>query len=261
MNSRLTVAAGLVLVASLAGAQTRTWAWNEGDDSYNNDGGKIKRISSYFNATTNDLAWHMTFGEVPSSNALKTDGFWLVLSDGPNPKGFAGQLAIFYLDVKNAANPVLTVYGYNGLNSDSSYKDGSQNAGIQAPDKIASSIANNSFVQELTVVNNGDGTRTLGFTVNTNDSNQNIKNHVPLYPETSPWEGAQYGSKIGVWVHQVAGLNTSYGQDGFLTNFSYQKAGWLDLQNKTTTPVPEPFTMGILGLGAYAVTRLRRKSA
>lgn len=247
----------VALSASALAGNTYVWNWNEGDaGNPNNGGGTFKKVSASYNVNTQTLGWYMTFGAVPGSPSLQTDGFWMALSSGPNPKGHAGQLAIFYMDAKSNT-PVLNVFAYNGVNGDNSYKDGSAASGTQAPDKIASSLVDNSFVQDLSVVVNADGTRTLGFTVKVDQ----INGHNPLYPGPngpSEWEGAMFGEKIGVWAHSVAGLARSY-SNGYLTNFTYQKTGWLDLENQNTTVVPEPATLAVLGAGALALVRKRRK--
>lgn len=262
LNSRLAGVLVATTLSAAAFAQTYNYQWNEGDGGANNAGGVIKQLNTSYDTGAKSLSWSMTFGEVPSSSALKTDGFWMVVSNGPNPKNQSGQLAIFYMDASNPA-PVLTVYAYNGVNGDNSYKDGSIASGTQAPDRIASSKVDNGFIESLSVVTNPDGTRTLGFKVKTEDSTQNINGHSPLHPGPDPWEGAQFGEKIGIWVHPTAGTVTDYYNSGsaagFLKNFAYQKSGWLDLENKTTTVVPEPATLAVLGLGAAAALRRRRK--
>ncbi len=218
-------------------------------------GGKINQIKASINPQLNDLAWYANFGK--NSKGEQTNGFWLVLSKGPNPKGLPGQLAIFYLDASKA-QPVLSVYGYNGKNGDSSYWDGNGSGG--AADKILSSKNSTNWIKELVVKDNPDGTRTLGFRINPTT----INNHSPLYKAGNPWEGAQIGDFMGVWFHPVTGLTTDYGTDGFLkkNKFSYANQGWYDDSWVKTTcsdnPVPEPATIGALAAGFVAILGARK---
>lgn len=249
---------GMVAIACLAGAVEAAeyqfdWTPASGG-AVSNKGGEIQQIKSTYNTATNVLGWEATFGGVPDRPDLHTDGFWLALSPGPNPKGYAGELAIFYFDA-SSGTPKLTAYGYNGRNDQSSYYDGTSNNAIDTPDRILSSINDPSFVLDIGAVDNGNGTRTLKFKVNATA----IQNHNPAYPEVSPWTGASFGSQVGVWFHPTAGTGASY-VNGFLNSFTDQKQGYMDGENFTTTLVPEPATLFALSLGAAALMRRRRKS-
>src|SRR5690606_694971 len=102
-----------------------------------------------------------TPGNLP---ALLPDSFRIVLNaTGNNPKGYDGELAIFYFDASDPADHKLAVYAYNSLNADTSYKDGSKQAGIQPPDQIVSSINSPGFLLHSIRNQKADGTRQLGF--------------------------------------------------------------------------------------------------
>ena len=50
-----------------------------------------------------------------------SDGFWLVVTDGDNPKGDGSSHAILYGDIENNR---VTAYTYDGTNSANSYQNG-----------------------------------------------------------------------------------------------------------------------------------------
>jgi len=259
MNKKIiaSVALAMVLVGA-ASATTYKWTWNSathvdgnqaggGDLWYNAGGGGVKTITSEFNTANNNLKYEVNF------STQQTNGYWLALSQGDNPKGHAGELALFYFDASQSA-PVLLAYNYNGVNGDTSHYDGSQAAGTQAPDLILSSKTTTNWINQLQVINNIDGTRTMKFDIDATT----INNHVPLYPGNTPWDGAEFGNKMGIWFHQVKGLSTTYNAGGGLNTWNHQGAGYLDGSNLQT--VPEPMTMTALALGLAGVARRRRNS-
>lgn len=243
-----------VASSSLTFATTWTFDYNPSLSAQNPDGGKINNVKTSFNDVTNRFTFQVNLGQTKSGG--RTDGFWLAVNDGPNPKGHAGELALLYFDAFGPSGPTLTSYAYNGFNGDTSYYDGSPASGTQAPDKIKTSLVNgSSWVNSLTFVNNSDGTRTLGFDIDATG----INNHNPMYPGSTPWTGLQFDSKIGMWFHTVNDLDAQYGSDGFLKKWSYGENGWLDFANKDA--VPEPASMVILGGAALVALRRKFKKA
>lgn len=248
------------LIAALAGvglfgasyAQISAFSLSPSAAQQNSTAGTVKSIDTTYNAATQSLTWSSTF---TSNNGVLPEAFWLVVNNGPEPKGEAGQYAIFYFDGTSSSSPKLTVYGYNGVNGDSSYYDGSKNTGTQTPDRIASSLTSN-FATNLKVVNSGN-TRTLSFTADV----KGINAYKPVNKGTEAWEGAQFGSKVGIWFHPLANVDTTYNTAGFLKDLSYSKSGWVDLTDQKTKPVPEPASLAALGVGAAALLRRRKKSA
>lgn len=235
-------------------ASASTFSWSSSSIPQNSVAGEIKQLSTSYNDVTHRFTYQGTFDHAPGAPTRHTMGYWVAVSPGPNPKGHAGELALFYMDVSEGT-PVLTAYAYNGVNGGSSYFDGSPAGGTQAPDKIASSLASSSWINALTFTVNGDGTRTIGFDIDASG----INSHVPLNPGPGgpgEWTGAAFGETIGIWMHPLAGLDTSYGADGFLTSLSASHEGWFDASDMET--VPEPATaLALVGFAALARRRRR----
>lgn len=242
---------GAVALAGAASAQVGAFKYSATptDAQQNATAGRIAKMESNYDPSKGELSWSADF---TSTSGTLPNAFWLVVSDGPDPKGIAGQLAIFYFDASTMV-PKLTAYGYNGENGFNSYRDGSPAAGIQAPDRIASSITTPGFATSMTV-KNANGVRTLGFSADISGVNA----YKPTNGVASNWEGAKYGSKIGVWFHPVSGATTSYDDAGYLSTFNVGKSGWYDANHQNATPVPEPASLAILGLGLVGVARRRR---
>ncbi|MEZ5162914.1 MAG: PEP-CTERM sorting domain-containing protein [Fimbriimonadaceae bacterium] len=256
MKSNRLLLASLSVCLVAGGAQATTWNfhWNAGDTAQNSDGGKVEYINASFDDVTNRFVYDVLFKK-STANGKQTDGYWLVMNDGPNPKGISNELAIFYFDDSKASGPILTAYGYNGINGDNSYKDGSNASGIQAPDRIASSLTTPNFVNGIHSVDQGNNSVLFSFDIDASV----IKNHNPAYGSPADWFGTGFDDKVGLWFHGVNGVQSSYTQSGYLSSFSYGKQGWVDATNLDA--VPEPGTMAVLaGLGALAARRRRKSS-
>lgn len=134
---------------------------------------------------------------------LGKDGFWLVVSDGPNPKGDGTDYAILYGDID--ANKI-TAYTYNGANNSNSYETGTylgtfegafQDGGIDPR-----------YGYELTM-----------FNLDVSGINSAFG---------GDWSGVTMGEQVGIWFHQSAGSSFEYGADGELLAYSYTDQMWLD---------------------------------
>ncbi|MFG0327519.1 MAG: hypothetical protein ACF8SC_09675 [Phycisphaerales bacterium JB037] len=239
------MAAGVALAAGLATTATADeffWEWNVGDTGVNNNGGAIEYIKALYNEDNHRFVWDVTF-----SNQI-TEGYTLAVSPGPNPKGISGELALIYFDA-SGVSPIVSVYGYNGVNALTSYKDGQPQSGDQTPDRVATSIVDFPFVNEATVTD-FDGKRRLRLALNASV----VQNHIPPM-NPGDWTGLAFGDQIGVWFHPVKNLSTTYGQDGFLASWSGND-GWLDGSGFRTTPTPG--ALALLGLGGLCATRRKR---
>ncbi len=271
------VVAGLLLFSSAHAQSYRydaTAAEVAGSTAY---AGQLTGVTASYNAATQRLAWAASFA--PNAHGTTPDGFWLALNDGPNPKGTAGELPIFYFDASKSTGPILTAYGYNGENGNTSYYDGSPAAGTQSPDRIFSSLLSGNGIYDLTYTRAADGTVTMGFDIDATT----VNGYNPINPGANPWDGADFNSQVGVWFHPTAGTQTSYAS-GYLSSFAFSSQGWLDNSNSRANPcssvsdtdggvpggsdacggspgntVPEPATAALSLLALPALALLRRK--
>ncbi|MGD1955448.1 MAG: PEP-CTERM sorting domain-containing protein [Sphingomonadales bacterium] len=229
-------------------------------------GGSGKHVLEFFELHYADNGINQGFsGKIDfKPEVVKGDrqgGFWLVVSDGPNPKGDIGEYAILYGDLKNNR---ITAYEYNGQNGPSSFSE---------PGNFLQSFDNDPFTIDT-------DTGEVSFQIDVTSINAAFLND-PTRPD---YDGIKFGQgthKIGVWFHFSEDLRVNYEHiDGNLelTKFNLRHQGYVDFQNKPatkkdcadlppdfpgcTTEISEPATLALLGLGlvGLAVTR-RRHSA
>lgn len=109
-------------------------------------GGSSAGTITYTEASYDDLAGTLSFSStIRKKSGVSTDGATLALNDGPNPKG-QGDLALLYLDC-TGSELIVTAYAYNGQNTQTSWFDGSSEAGTQAADRMVSSLVDSSFLR------------------------------------------------------------------------------------------------------------------
>ncbi len=192
-------------------------------------GGDIQHVATRYNVTTNEFHFKLIVTDPPGKTS---QGFTLALNNGPNPKGVAGEMALFYFDNSGVA-PIVSVYGYNGLNNFSSFKDGDPAAGIQAPDQILTSLAAGHPFTDISALINTNGDHVFQFTMDAST----IINHVPLYGDPADWTGMTFEGLVGIWLHPMADLTSAYDGSGFLTGWSSMGHGWYDTINSATQTV------------------------
>jgi hypothetical protein len=221
-----------------------------GRGSFGDAAGTINAISTFYDSSTQEFNWYSNHSSM--ADGAVANAFWLVVSDGPNPKGISGQLAAIYFDASKAGTPKVSVYGYNGVNGSSSWYDGASDAGTQSAVKIANSLTaglvNNAF---STVEANG--TTTLGMSLNVSGINSKVGNG---------FEGINFTDNLGIWFHPVTCTDSAYDAQGFLTKFDFRDQGWFDIAGGKTAPkgapVPEPASIAAIGLGIAAMVRRKR---
>jgi len=245
LGKKTAISAALMLGLGLASnAQANVYSFENTNPGGSDSAGDITNITSSYNSSTEVLNWESTISQKGDNLA---NGFWLVLSDGANPKSHHNEYAIFYGDSYTGN---LSAYVYNGVNSSNSWN---------TPGELIETFGG-AFESDTTVA----GEVTFSFSI----SASNINNYVPTTDGTNDWDGAQYGESIGVWYHPVVFNDApEYNADGSLSSFSYGASGWYDTAYEQTeeipdvTDVPEPGALALAGLGlvGMVVGRRRRK--
>ncbi|MEN0021295.1 MAG: hypothetical protein AAF747_10470 [Planctomycetota bacterium] len=242
--------AGLATVATAGPVYTFSGTPSNGlltaHGGVNNNAGTILEVTSTWNAGSERLSFNLvTDGG--------TDGFWLALSPGDNPKGHAGELALIYFDrgQDRGGVPSMAVYAYNGVNGSNSWN----NPG----DFIVSTEDGSGWDANLSQGNTVDGDRFMSFDIDASV----IQNHTPAFPGSSPWTGVEFGERAGIWMHTVENpINggVDYDTDGQLTQFSYGRQGWWDgagIGTQVVIPLPTTAALGLAGVGLVGIRRRR----
>jgi hypothetical protein len=252
MKRSLVIATALATFSLAGSALATTWSytWNRpsGASPTNDGAGLFKSVTTSYNDATKQFTWSASF--TAGAGGVLPDAFTLAVNNGPNPKGIAGQLALIYFDASSAGTPKVTVYGYNGQNSFTSWQDGNGVAsGNQTPDKIISSTNNAGITASVT---NIAGVRTLSLSMNAATVNAFNSAYDTV---TDPWEGIKFDQNLGFWYHPLSGADFTYNSAGWITNFNYCSQGWFDTSGLRTVPTPGAAALGLMGSSMF----LRRK--
>ena len=199
-------------------------------DESNDVAGEVTNITTSYDTVSEEFTWIHTI--LDADDGSSSDGFWLVVNEGANPKGDVAQHAIFYGD---ADEGIVTAYEYNGENKADSYNTPGNLLGSFGLDYSYS-----------------DGVGTFSFSLDASDINSAAI--------SSEWTGVAFGSTIGYWLHPTLNATFGYNSEGGLTEFGVDNAGWFD-GGDIATSVSEPAGFALLGLGLAGLIAVRRRKA
>ncbi len=227
-NGALTIdSSGDYSYVPFADAFSSTYTFSTDNPPGSNGGGDIKNVTTSFNGDTNEFTFSLKVEDI-------SEGFTVALNGGANPKGHEAEMALFYFDA-SGADPIVSVYAYNGMNTQTSWLDGSKAGGVQPADAILNSTANADLFSNISVTFDAAGNKIFSFTMDATT----IQNYNPAYGPDGEWSGVSFEDAIGVWLHPVQGLGTSYDADGFLTSWATEGQGWYDTSYQDTTETHE----------------------
>ncbi|MEM7755771.1 MAG: PEP-CTERM sorting domain-containing protein [Planctomycetota bacterium] len=245
------IGAAIALAAGAAfGGNVYSWEWNAGDSNTSSAGGAVEKVETTYRSGAERLQFKITF-----SNQI-SDGFTLAFSDGPNPKGHSGELALVYFDASDFGDVKMTAYAYNGRNDQSSWEDGSKVSGIQSPDQIVTTTgdAARSGLSAMSARDEGSK-RIFEFDLDAGFINA----HTPSLPGplgVDEWFGIGFAEQLGMWLHPITDLDAGYDSDGYLNSWS-GRDGFIDVAGQNTT-VPAPGALALAGFGGLLASRRRR---
>ena len=235
--NKFTVKQSLISIALAAGfaasaqVAATTYQYDINNPPGSDNAGDITSFSTSYNDTNQQLTFSST---IQQAGGHLANAFWLVLSDGPNPKSHYNEYAIIYGDADSGN---LATYVYNGVNSASSWN---------TPGEFIESFAGG-----LNVDTSVSNQVTFSFSIDAS----NINAYTPTTPGTNDWDGVAFAESIGIWFHPavLASSGAAYNADGSLAAFPVERGGWYDTANRQTTVVPVPtaawlFASGLIGL-------------
>ncbi|MGB4708313.1 MAG: Ig-like domain-containing protein [Fuerstiella sp.] len=194
----------------------------EGSDA----GGDIQQVSTSYNSTTNAFSFRVVIADAVGNG--RTNGFTLAINDGPNPKGHGDEMALFYFD-NSGSQPVVTAYNYNGQNDFSSYQD----------EALVSSLSADSPFTSIEASYDENGNHVFSFNMNATS--------IVQHSDGEDWTGVSFNKSLGMWLHPMTNVNTTYGDDGYLDSWSFSAQGWFDTKDQVAeevvlfiAPEPEP---------------------
>lgn len=241
--------AGLLLALGLASAPSAhatIYSYNIDNPDGSANAGDITNFSTSYNDVTQMLTWSST---IERHNGHLADGFWFVLSDGPNPKSNVDEYAIFYGDGYTGN---LTSYVYNGANSSNSWN---------TPGQFIQSFAGAVNVAFDATDFTDSNEVTFSLSIDISDINAfDLDNDGDLMDQPD-WDGASYADKIGIWYHPLVFNSTgaTYNNDGSLNTFGVARNGWYDTSGRNTTTVPAPAVALLTLTGLAGIVGIRRR--
>lgn len=261
---------------------TNNAAYGPGE-GYSQLGGKIREINSTYNKTSQTLTWSATLDthyQSTSTDPRLSNAFFLVLSNGPDPKATANdEYVIVLFDGTNAGSPAVTFYSYDG-GGIASFVPGVNNiylGGTNAPGGSSAVVSSSVSTSSLGLDGSGRAVdrRTFDLTLDTSDLNDatwagtQFANAGAAFNPAN-WYGIGFGDdaspndeKIGLWFHPSELNSVSYARDGRVTGIVKTPPGdhngYLDLGNRDAKLIPEPSSSSLLALAGLAAVLRRRR--
>lgn len=202
------------------------------DPNQGSDAGYVSNITTHYDTNNGLFSWQHTIEDTASGNA--SDGFWLVVSNGPMPQ--SSEYTIFYGDLEENT---VSAYQYDSSLKSSSWQ---------------------TTTHYLTNYNLGyshDGSAgTFSFDVDTDYLND--KDNFNNLTNPDEWLGTFFGDYIGAWFAPTLDTAVSYLSNGAIASASASANSWVDGTDYPTIKVPEPET-GLLFLLGLAGIYLQRK--
>lgn len=246
--AKITLGTALFALASLSQAALFQYSTNN-PGSGNTSAGVLTSIDTTWNSTLDTFSWTHEIADV--SPGVASDGFWLVVSDGPNPKTRAGEYGIFYGDAN--ANRV-SAYEYSGENNANSWNS----PGIFQASYQLTTTRNSADNGTLFSFSFDGSTIVDDYQGNCTQASGNCNSGPNVWNE-SMWDYVGFGEQIGYWLHPALGTEFSYDGTGGITDFQFEQQGWYDRMNLATAAnVSEPTTLSLLAL-ALGFSFMRRR--
>ena len=222
-------------------------------DGVNTRGGDVSRIKTTYNETEQTFSYSYDVAPAISNggrvNGQENDAFWLVISDGPDPKYDSDEYAILFGDLDTGR---LTAYLYSGTNSSDSW---------MSPGVLLESYAAGTIV--TTPKSPDSDVKTVSFEIdvaglNTYSPEPDASGDV-LGSSGAPWvaedwDGVLFGETVGIWFHPTVKTSIEYDNDDRITRFRPISggAGFYDGKDIVVRHVPEPGILYLSGLGLLA---------
>jgi hypothetical protein len=90
---------------------------------------------------------------------------------------------------------------------------------------LASSLASDSPFTAVTSSIDENGNHVFSFTM---DATSIIE-----HSDGADWTGVAFDESVGIWLHPMTDVQSSYGEDGYLDSWSIGGQGWFDTSNQT----------------------------
>ena len=175
--------------------------------------------------------------DLAPKNGVVANGYTLPISPGPNPKGIAGELPIFYVEW-DSGTVNASAFVYNGSASESgrqSYRDFNGDGVTDGGDYIASSLATPSFLISSSVTPGAGGSISVVVELDV----AGVNAHTPLV-NPAEWLGAAFTNTVGVWFAPQNLTTIEYNAAGKLVNWQRNQISWVDTSNRPTTQISIP---------------------